>query len=249
MNIVILAAGVGKRLRPFTTEHPKCLLTFGGKSLLHRHLEMMDGAGAHKITIVVGHLANQIEAELKRVNCRAPIDLVYNAQYQLGSALSLLRAEAAFRTVPAIIMDADLLFCRRMLHRLIASPAPDCLLVDDQLVDTGEEVKVVVRSDGTVCELGKQVLREGIVAGESVGIYKFSPETNQKLIAALQRAVTDNPNVEYEAVINGLLEQIQMRCVPVGDLSWIEIDFPHDVDRASNVTWPAIMSREKTLPN
>ena len=244
MNTVILAAGVGKRLRPFTTEHPKCLLTFGGKSLLRRHLEMMDGLGIEKIAVVVGHLADQVEAEMRRVNCRTPIELVYNPRYELGSALSLLQAEAAFQGLPAIIMDADLLFCRAMLDRLLASLTPNCLLVDDRLVDTGEEVKVVVRSDGTVCELGKQVRREGTVVGESVGIYKFSAETNDKLVAGLRRAVSENPQVEYEAVVESLLEQIQMRHVPVGDLSWIEIDFADDVDRANRETWPAIATWE-----
>ena len=245
MNTVILAAGVGKRLRPFTAAHPKCLLAFGGKSLLRRHVEMMDAAGVQKIAIVVGHLADQVEAEVKRVNCRVSIELIYNPQYEFGSALSLLKAESAFQNVPAIIMDADLLFCRVMADRLLESPAPNCLLVDDRLVDTGEEVKVVAGSNGIVCGLGKQVRREGIVVGESVGIYKFSADTNNKLITGLRLAVAENPQVEYEAVIDSLLDQIEMRYVPVGDLSWIEIDFAADVDRANTETWPAIVNREK----
>jgi choline kinase len=245
MNTVILAAGIGKRLLPFTAEHPKCLLAFGGKSLLRRHLEMMDAAGVQKIAIVVGHLADQVEAEVKRVHCRVSIELVYNPQYELGSALSLLKAEAAFQNLPAIIMDADLLFCRVMADRILESPAPNCLLVDDRLVDTGEEVKVVAGPNGIVCGLGKQVRREGTVVGESVGIYKFSADTNNKLITGLRLAVAENPKVEYEAVIDSLLEQIEMRYVPVGDLSWIEIDFAADVDRANTETWPAIVNREK----
>jgi choline kinase len=245
MHAVILAAGVGKRLRPFTSEHPKCLLTFGGKSLLRRHLEMLDGAGVQKICVVVGHLADQVEAEVKQLNCRIPIELVYNAEYRLGSALSLLQAEASLRAEPAIIMDADLLFCRTMVDRLIASPAANCLLVDDRLVDTGEEVKVVVRSDAMVCELGKQVRRTGTVVGESVGIYKFSAETTSKLMGAVQQAVRENPQVEYETVIDSLLEQIPMGYAPIGDLPWIEIDFPQDVDRARDEIWPSIARREK----
>ena len=244
MNAVILAAGVGKRLRPFTTEHPKCLLTFGGKSLLRRHVETLEGAGVKNICVVVGHLADQVEAEVKQLTCRTPIALVYNAEYRFGSALSLLQAEAALRTDAAIIMDADLLFFRTMIDRLVASPATNCLLVDDRLVDTGEQVKVVSRSDGRVYELGKQVRREGTVIGESVGIYKFSAETTHDLIEALRRAVRENPQVEYETVIDSLLEHTPMRYVPVGDLPWIEIDFPQDVDRARNEIWPYIASRQ-----
>ena len=247
MHAVILAAGIGKRLRPFTSEHPKCLLAFDGKSLLRRHLEMLDGAGVQKISVVVGHLADQIEAEVKQVNCRTPVELVYNPEYRFGSALSLLHAEASLRTVAAIIMDADLLFSRTLVDRLIASPAGNCLLVDDRLVDTGEEVKAVAGPGAMVCELGKQVRGDGTVVGESVGIYKFCAETTGKLIDALQRAVRENPQVEYETVIDGLLEQIQMSYIPIGDLAWIEIDFPQDVDRARAEIWPTIATQEKPV--
>jgi len=96
-----------------------------------------------------------------------------------------------------------------------------------------------------VCQLGKQVRQGGTVVGESVGIYKFSADTNNRLTAGLRLAVSENPQVEYEAVIDSLLEQIEMRYVPVGDLSWIEIDFAADVDRANTEIWPAIANREK----
>jgi choline kinase len=244
MNIVILAAGVGNRLRPFTAEHPKCLLTFGGKSLLQRHLEMLDGIGVAKITIVVGHLADQIEAEVKRVDLHRQIDLVYNPQYRLGSGLSLLQAESALGSAPAIIMDADLLLCREMVTSLFSSSAPNCLLADERLIDTGEEVKVLVRSDGTVCELGKQIHRGGSVVGESVGLYKFSSDTGHTLVELLRLEVADHPRVEYEAIIDSVLGRSQVHYVPVGHLPWIEIDFPHDVERAREEIWPLISKRD-----
>jgi choline kinase len=243
MNIVILAAGMGNRLRPFTDEHPKCLLTFGGKSLLQRHLEMLDGIGVGKITIVVGHLRDQVEAEVKRVGLQRQIDLVYNPLFRLGSGLSLLQAESGL-CLPAIIMDADLLLCREIVTSLFSSSAPNCLLADERLIDTGEEVKVLVRSGGTVCELGKQVHRGGSVVGESVGLYKFSPEAGQTLLGMLKRGVAENPGVEYEKIIDSVLDRIQMHYVPVGQLPWIEIDFPNDVERARKEIWPLISIRE-----
>ena len=241
---MILAAGVGNRLRPFTIEHPKCLLSFGGKSLLQRHLEMLDGIDAGKITIVVGHLADQVEAEVKRVGLQRQIDLVYNPDYRLGSGLSLLQAESGLGRVPAIVMDADLLLCREMVTSLFSSSAPNCLLADERLIDTGEEVKVLVRSGGTVCELGKQVQRGGSVVGESVGLYKFSPDAGQTLVGVLKRGVAENPRVEYEAIIDSVLDSIQMHYVPIGQMPWIEIDFPNDVERAREEIWPLISHRE-----
>jgi len=240
MNAVILAAGVGNRLRPFTEQHPKCLLTFGGKTLLRRHLEMLEGTAVRKITVVVGHLRDQIAAEVERIHIRQPVELVYNSEYTLGSALSLLQAQGALGSVTALIMDADLLLGREMVNTLVSSAAPSCLLADGGLIDTGEEVKVVVRSEGTVCELGKLLYRGGTVVGESVGLYKFSPEAGQALLGALHDEVTRNPRIEYEAVMNGILETIELHYIPTGKLPWIEIDFPEDIERARREVWPLI---------
>jgi choline kinase len=244
MNMVILAAGVGNRLRPFTTEHPKCLLSFGGKSLLQRHLEMADGLAVRTVTIVVGHLADQVEAEVGRLHVRQRIELVYNSQYMLGSALSLLQAQAALGSAPAIIMDADLLLCRDMVASIVSSSAPNCLLADPRLIDTGEEVKVLVGPGDTVCELGKHIHRAGSIVGESVGIYKFSPEACNTLVGMLRRRVAENPSLEYEAIIDSVLDKMQMHYISVAEIPWIEIDFPDDVERARKEIWPLISSRD-----
>ena len=61
MKAILLAAGVGDRLRPFTDSHPKCLVEVGGRSLLDRHLDILSGIEAITgLHIVVGYLADQI---------------------------------------------------------------------------------------------------------------------------------------------------------------------------------------------
>ncbi len=245
MNAVILAAGVGKRLRPFTAQHPKCLLRFGGSTLLGRHLHMFDRLNMEAIYVVTGHLADQVEAEVALSQTRVPVRLVHNPEYHRGSALSLLCAAPAYRGMPAVIMDADLLFGERLLERLLEAPFPNCLLVDERLTDTGEEIKVVAGPNGRVMELGKQVGFNGHLAGESVGVFKFSVEAGQNLGEELKQAVRADPETEYEPVINNVLRRIEVGYVAVSDLPWLEIDFAEDVERAQAEIWPEIVKSER----
>lgn len=166
---MILAAGVGRRLRPYTNQHPKCMLQFGGESLLRRHLAMLASHSTESSTVVTGHLGDQVPTEVARTQSAIPIHLVRNPEYQRGSVLPLLCAASAFRSTSAIsIRDADILVDWRVLERIMASPAASCLAVDNRPVNGTEEVKVVVSPAGLVVELGKRVCGSTRVIGESV---------------------------------------------------------------------------------
>jgi choline kinase len=241
MNAVVLAAGVGKRLQPFTDVHPKSLLRFGEETLLERHIKLLGGAGIEAITIVIGHLAEQVREEVCRLKWPAPLRLLHNARYREGSALSLLTAADALSGTSSLVMDGDILYGRELLHRLIQAPWPNCLLADPESRDSGEEVKVVVREDGRVCELGKRVHGGGRVVGESVGMFKFEPLAGKGLADRLRSATASDPSIEYEPVIDGLLKEFRVDYVSVKGLPWTEIDFWGDVERARAEVYPRLV--------
>lgn len=240
LSAVILAAGQGKRLQPFTKERNKCLLEFGGKSLLHFHLENLARAGIKEITVVVGYREGLVRQEISRIKCDVPVRTILNPRYQAGSGLSLLGAQEVFASGQSLIMDADLLYDGRLLARLVDAPAGNCLLADPHLSDSGEEVKAVLNENGHLQELGKTVLSKGRIAGESVGIFKFDHAAGMVLSNLLQRATELNPGIEYEPVISQLAKQIPIRCIFTDGLAWIEIDFPEDVERARREIYPKI---------
>lgn len=243
MRAIILAAGVGERLRPFSEQHPKCLLRFGDKTLLHHHLEYLSASGVEDITIVVGHLADQIKAVVAQAACPVPVQLILNPHYRAGSALSLLSAAGIFTSAASLIMDADILCGQEMFERLIAAPFPNCILADSKFEDTGEEVKIVVREDGRVWKLGKCVGGEGQVVGESVGMFKFTPQTGQRLAYLLGAVTETDLNIEYELAIDKLVKDVRVEYEAVGDLAWTEIDFWEDVERARVEVYPRLKGR------
>ncbi|MEE9515217.1 MAG: NTP transferase domain-containing protein, partial [Candidatus Brocadiales bacterium] len=94
MRAIILAAGVGKRLKPLTDERPKCLIKIGGKTLLARHLEALEGLGIRDVTFVLGHLKEMILEEIEALSGDRGFRFHYltNEGYKNGSITSLWTA-------------------------------------------------------------------------------------------------------------------------------------------------------------
>lgn len=240
MNAIILAAGHGKRLRPFSDQHPKSLLEFDGDTLLARHLRLLDAAGMSEIWVVAGHLASQIEAALAAIPTAAPVHLVHNQRYHLGNALSLLHAAEALSGGPSIAMDADLLYDPEIIERLLACEWPDSLLVDPQLSDSGEEVKVALNAEGWVTEVAKKIEGGGRIAGESLGIFRFGESAGRCLAERLPAMIEADPQLETENAVTRLAQDFHIAPVSVAGLPWIEIDFWDDVTRANNEILPRL---------
>jgi len=199
-----------------------------------------------EIFVVVGHCADQVEAEIARIPTPVPVRMIANPDYHLGSALSLLKAAPAYEGSPSLIMDADLLVEASLFTALVSHPKPNCLLVDERLSDSGEEVKIVGDSSGRVMELAKKISRPGTIIGESLGIFKFSAEAGRLIAGALRSAAQTNLDIEYEPVFSGLLPEIDTAYQSVGGLPWIEIDLPEDLARARKEIWQLIEEKERS---
>lgn len=106
MRGVILAAGLGTRLRPLTDTVPKCLVEVGGSTLLDRWLDAFSAAGIHDVLVNVHHLAEQVERHL--AGRTTPRVVVAREETLLGSA-GTLRANRAFLTAegPFLAVNAD----------------------------------------------------------------------------------------------------------------------------------------------
>src|SRR3982751_6351117 len=66
IRAMILAAGLGTRLKPFTDEHPKALAVINGKSLLQRNVEYLSSFGITDIIVNVHHFPEQITDAIKK---------------------------------------------------------------------------------------------------------------------------------------------------------------------------------------
>ena len=246
MHAIILAAGRGNRLAEFNPDgRPKCLMEFGGRSLLARQLDILYQYGVRHTTLVVGYEADQIIDHVGTLASRPEVAFVYNPAYTLGSVLSLLAAQEVMTSGETVlVMDADVLFHPQIMQRLIESSHPNCYLIDQDFVAGDEPVKIAI-NEGRMVEFRK-ALPAGLefdTLGESVGFFKFNGEIAARITQTCAgyntEGLMDAPH--EEALRDVLLETPSaFACEDVSGLPWLEVDFPEDVERAIKQVLPAI---------
>lgn len=231
MKAVILAAGVGKRLWEVTQHRPKCLIEIGGRSLLHRYLEILAGLGIRRATIVVGYRQEMIRAAVERDACGVTVDFLVNDQFHRGSISSLWIAREALDD-DVIVMDADVLFHRDILRRLVESSHENALLMDETVRQTGEECMVVM-AGGRVIALTKKMPDRYDYAGEGVGFLRVRHADTPHMVESLQSHIDKGSwNMEYEDALQQFFQTVKVGHEKIGGLPWTEIDFVEDVKKA-----------------
>ncbi len=239
MKAVILAAGVGRRLRALIHDRPKCLIEIGGRSLLYRSFDALRQCGVTRICLVIGYQQALIREAVAAYPFPLDVTCLVNDEFERGSIGSLWVARQALDD-DAVIMDADLLFGPALLDRLLSSPFPNALLVDETVTQQTEECMVVVR-EGRVVALSKRIPKGDDPLGEGVGLLRVAhaavPVLLRSVAACVNRGLLD---LEYEDALEKFFREIPVGFETIGGLPWIEIDFPEDVERAQHHIVPRL---------
>ena len=239
MKAVILAAGVGKRLWPVTQHRPKCLIEIGGQTLLSRYLSSLASVGVQRADIVVGYKQEMIRAAVEANSFDVRVQFLVNEQFHHGSISSLWIARTALDD-DVLIMDADVLFHRDVLQRLVRSAYSNALLMDDSVKQSGEECMVVAEG-GRVIALTKKMPARYDQAGEGVGFLKVRHADTPHVVASLRTFVDRGAwQMEYEDALIGFFRDVKVGYEMIAGLPWTEIDFPEDVQKAEREILPKL---------
>jgi len=224
MRAVLLAAGVGRRLGE---DRPKALLEVGGRTLLERHVENLQALGV-PLRVVTGFHADMLTDALPEGT-----ETIHNAEFKRGSLLSLAAGLAGLDE-DVLIMDADVLYDPSILADLLV---PTRAFALDPRTEVGEEEMMLGVRDGEVRAI-RRGMKDGFeLLGEGVGFFKCDAASLPTLHAAIEAS---DPEGDYEAAIDRLVEAHGADYVLVGDRPWTEIDFPEDVVRAETEILPAL---------
>lgn len=235
MKAIILAAGKGTRLDGAAVK-PKCLVDVGGSTLLHRQIDTLRSLGVTKIVVVVGFGADSIREE-----CDDEISFVDNDVFAETSSLYSLWLAREHLGEGFVVLNSDVLFHPQMLSDLLECNHPDALLISDSDPNPlgDEEMKIKMR-DRFVVDISKQM--DPLEAdGENVGIVKFSASGAKHLVEYMNALIGSGelkhwaPRAFLEFARNHPLHALSTRGLP-----WIEIDFPHDYQRAVSEILPQI---------
>ncbi|MEZ4363569.1 MAG: phosphocholine cytidylyltransferase family protein [Kofleriaceae bacterium] len=230
---IILAAGLGSRLRPLTDTTPKCLLDVGGAPLLERQLERLAAAGVKRSVVVVGYLEEQIAAYLRRTTPPLEVTLAPNPVYATtGNCLSVLAARAQVGDAGILIIDGDVVLTGDALARLLRDPAPCAVLLDRETSLGEEEMKALLDERGRIAQLSKK-LPPAACAGESIGVNKVGGDGLGLLWRQLEEMQRGDAQGYYEDAFQVLIDGgVEFRTVPIGHHEWTEIDDLADLEDA-----------------
>ena len=194
VRAIILAAGTASRLRPLTSNTPKCLLKVGERTLLQRSMDALIKAGIREFVIVTGYLHEQIENFVRktyqdslplREGRGGSFRFIHNKDYETTNniySLWLARPEAEGQEV--LLLDSDLLYDGEIVKRVLADKHDNVLtLIRHELGE--EEMKVVIDAEGSIVEISK-TCDPALAAGESLGIERMGKAYTTALYKELE---------------------------------------------------------------
>ncbi|MCP4756657.1 MAG: phosphocholine cytidylyltransferase family protein [Proteobacteria bacterium] len=238
---VILAAGMGTRLRTVIGESPKGCLKIGDQMLLERSILLLKEQGVENIILVKGYEGAQLE---KEINDLFPdVRFVENELYaETGSMHSLYLASDLIRT-DFFLLESDLLYERRSLQVLNKCTYKDAILVSGK-TGSGDEVFIYGENE-RISLITKDFFPNLNLLGELVGIQKVSLRLYRELCHGYRKSDPFPVNNHYEEVISQVSQEKPVRIVHVEDLAWTEIDDPSHYRRAVNTIYPRILQNDE----
>jgi HAD superfamily hydrolase (TIGR01450 family) len=238
MKGVVLAAGIGSRLRPLTLHEPKACVTVGESPVLARQLRAYADAGVTDVTVIAGYLADETRALCADVADERPdldVSVIESEVYaNTDNMYSLYLAREAVAGEPFVLSNGDAVFDRGLLADLVTADAESGVACDFETY-TDEAMKVTVDDDGYVSHIAKDVPEE-VAYAISNDVYRFSADFSEKLFAEIARTVErEGEYAEWtELAIDRVVRTREHDFDPVdaSEYRWVEIDDRADLAEA-----------------
>ena len=240
---LVLAAGSGRRLRPYTDTLPKALLPVDGNTtILDIGLANLAAVGLRDVSVVVGYRADAVEARKRALEDRhgVRLTLVYNDKAEeWNNCYSLWLARDHFAE-GALLVNGDTVHPVEIERLLLAARqqegAPGVLLaLDDQKLLAEEEMKVTLDAKGWVQRITK-LMDPADANGEYIGATLIEARAATALAEALEATWRRDPDLYYEDGYQTLVDSGGVVGVaPIGAQSWVEVDNHADLARAREI--------------
>ncbi|GAA2719325.1 MULTISPECIES: phosphocholine cytidylyltransferase family protein [Streptomyces] len=238
---LVLAAGAGRRLRPYTDTLPKALVPVDGETtVLDLTLGNFAEVGLTEVAIVVGYRKEAVYARKEALEARYGLKLTlidndkaeeWNNAYSLWCARDVLSRGVILAngdTVHPVSVEKTLLAARGDGKKII-------LALDAVKKLADEEMKVVVDAGKGVRKITK-LMEPGDATGEYIGVTLIEAEAAAELADALKATFERDPDLYYEDGYQELVDRgFQVDVAPIGDVRWVEIDNHDDLAKGREI--------------
>ena len=233
MKAIILSAGQGSRLGHLVDERPKCLIDFGGRTLLDRQLDTLGANGVAEVVVVTGFHDELVEAAIAARTGGPAVRTIFNPFFKVADNLGSLFMAREALAGDCLVWNGDTLVSDALMARVVANRTPGiCVTIDRKDGYDEDDMKVVVGEDGRLRAIGKRI-SEG-VNGESIGLLAFRGGGATRFREAIERAMrtTEGTTIWYLRVIHHLAQIGEVWTLDIAGEEWGEVDFPPDVEAA-----------------
>jgi choline kinase len=169
MKAIILASGVGRRLRPLTDRNPKSLLRVGGRALIDYQLEALVKHGICDIVITTGHLGKKLEEYVRKTSV-VPVQFVYNPEYERTNYIYSLWLTKGLVDDDIILLHGDLIFDSVLIKKLLEAQG-NLVLVNRDVLSPEKDFKALIKR-GRVVRIGVNLSGPGTFF--CAPLYRFS---------------------------------------------------------------------------
>ena len=242
MQAIILAAGMGKRLKELTRNNTKCMVKVNGVTLIERMLHQIEKCNVSRIVIVVGYEGQKLKDYIRTLHITTPIIYIDNhVYYKTNNIYSLALAKEYLCMDDTLLFESDLIFEDEVLEVLLNDPRETLALVD----------KYESWMDGTCVKLGEDDSIDAFIPGKkinfnetatyfkTVNIYKFSRLFSSNcyvpFLDAYQSALGHNEYYEQVLRVITMLDEPVIKAKRLNGQKWYEIDDIQDLDIAESI--------------
>ncbi len=242
MQAMMLAAGMGRRLKELTSDNTKCMLKVHGRTLLERALDILVDAGMKRMVLVIGYRGENVRSFVGNSYRGMPVEYVENPIYnQTNNIYSLFLASKQLTEDDTILLESDLIFESSVITGLAADSRPNLAAVAPFKSWMDGTVVCLDENDNITRFLGKSdfKFREVGEYFKTVNIYKFSKEFSAKsyvpFLSAYCQALGNNEYYEQVLRVITLLDQNDLKGYRINRERWYEIDDIQDLNNAEAI--------------
>ncbi len=248
MKVIILAAGVGSRLRPITNTKPKCLVKVCGKSIIEWQIEAYLSAGIKQkdLYLLIGYESSQIRAllSLQYNEINYVENKIYNKTNNMFSLKLGLDSLKLVNNESLIISNGDCIYDFTIISSLLENREKN-LIPCEKDVYFEENMKISVKNKHIV-DISKKISEEHFY-GTSIDIYKLSFDSVIKLQKIIEGIIAEDNNSWSEVALDVLFKEIKAVPMDISGQKWMEIDNIEDLVKAETIFAKFNLEQKKAI--
>ena len=237
---VILAGGMGTRLKDITKEMPKGFLVIDEIPIVEQSIQKLIASGIEEIIIGTGHCNEWYDDLAKKYHI---IKTIKNENYENTSSMGTLEVCAPLIKDEFLLLESDLIYDEVGLKVLINDKRDNVILASGK-TNSFDEVYLDFDENGILTKVSKNIDEIASPNTELVGIVKISKDILNQMVEFYINNREEYAKIDYENVLEILAKENPIFVNKINYYSWAEIDDERMYQRAVNEIYPRIIESE-----